>query len=200
MAGKSPPIKLTLLKKNKLKKIKMASHTLIEKLEKTIQNISDFPIEGIQFKDITPIFLDPKLYEEVIADLADFSRGKVDVVCGIESRGYLFGIAIAVALEVPFVLIRKKAKLPPPFVSEKYALEYGTAEIEMKTDQLKPGQRVLIHDDLLATGGTTEAAAKLVEKQGAKATQFSFLIGLKDLNGEKKLEQFNAEVYSILNY
>ena len=200
MAGKSPAIKLTLLKKNKLKKIKMASHTLIEKLEKTIQNISDFPIEGIQFKDITPIFLDPKLYEEVIADLADFSRGKVDVVCGIESRGYLFGIAIAVALEVPFVLIRKKAKLPPPFVSEKYALEYGTAEIEMKTDQLKPGQRVLIHDDLLATGGTTEAAAKLVEKQGAKATQFSFLIGLKDLNGEKKLEQFNAEVYSILNY
>lgn len=178
----------------------MASHTLIEKLEKTIQNIADFPIEGIQFKDITPIFLDPKLYEEVIADLADFSRGKVDVVCGIESRGYLFGIAIAVALEVPFVLIRKKGKLPPPFVSEKYALEYGTAEIEMKTDQLKPGQRVLIHDDLLATGGTTEAAAKLVEKQGAKATQFSFLIGLKDLNGEKKLEQFNAEVYSILNY
>ena len=178
----------------------MASHTLIEKLEKTIQNIPDFPIEGIQFKDITPIFLDPKLYEEVIADLADFSRGKVDVICGIESRGYLFGIAIAVALEVPFVLIRKKGKLPPPFVSEKYALEYGTAEIEMKTDQLKPGQRVLIHDDLLATGGTTEAAAKLVEKQGAKATQFSFLIGLKDLNGEKKLEQFNAEVYSILNY
>ena len=178
----------------------MASHTLIEKLEKTIQNIPDFPIEGIQFKDITPIFLDPKLYEEVIADLADFSRGKVDVVCGIESRGYLFGIAIAVALEVPFVLIRKKGKLPPPFVSEKYALEYGTAEIEMKTDQLKPGQRVLIHDDLLATGGTTEAAAKLVEKQGAKATQFSFLIGLKDLNGEKKLEQCNAEVYSILNY
>ena len=178
----------------------MASIELIEKLEKTIQNIPDFPLEGIQFKDITPIFLDPKLYEEVIADLADFSRGKVDVVCGIESRGYLFGIAIAVALEVPFVLIRKKGKLPPPFVSEKYALEYGTAEIEMKTDQLKPGQRVLIHDDLLATGGTTEAAAKLVEKQGAKATQFSFLIGLKDLNGEKKLEQFNAEVYSILNY
>ena len=178
----------------------MASIELIEKLEQTIQNIPDFPLEGIQFKDITPIFLDPKLYEEVIADLAKFSKGKVDVVCGIESRGYLFGIAIAVALEVPFVLIRKKGKLPPPFVSEKYDLEYGTAEIEMKTGQLKPGQRVLIHDDLLATGGTTEAAAKLVEKQGAKASQFSFLIGLIDLNGEKKLEQFNAEVYSILNY
>ncbi len=178
----------------------MASHTLIEKLEKTIENIPDFPIEGIQFKDITPIFLDPKLYEEVIEDLANFSRGKVDVVCGIESRGYLFGIAIAVALEVPFVLIRKKGKLPPPFVSEKYDLEYGSAEIEMRTNQILPGQRVLIHDDLLATGGTTEAAARLVEKQGAKASQFSFLIALKDLLGEDKLKQFNAEVYSILTY
>ena len=178
----------------------MASHTLIEKLEKTIQNISDFPIEGIQFKDITPIFLDPKLYEEVIADLADFSRGKVDVVCGIESRGYLFGIAIAVALEVPFVLIRKKGKLPPPFVSEKYDLEYGPAEIEMRTGQIKPGQRVLVHDDLLATGGTTEAAAKLIQKQGAKVAQFSFLIGLDELNGESRLQQFGAEIHSILHY
>lgn len=178
----------------------MASQELIIKLEQTIQNIPDFPIEGIQFKDITPIFLNPKLYEEVIADLVKFSKGKVDVVCGIESRGYLFGIAVAVALEVPFVLIRKKGKLPPPFISEKYDLEYGSAEIEMRTNQIQPGQRVLIHDDLLATGGTTEAAAKLVEKQGAKATQFSFLIALKDLMGEERLKQFNAEVYSILNY
>ncbi len=86
----------------------MATQDLIARLESTIQNIPDFPIEGIQFKDITPIFLNPKLYEDVIADLVEFSRGKVDVVCGIESRGYLFGIAIAVALEVPFILIRKK--------------------------------------------------------------------------------------------
>lgn len=178
----------------------MASADLINRLENTIENISDFPIEGIQFKDITPIFLDPKLYEDVIEDLAAFSRGKVDAVCGIESRGYLFGIAIAVALEVPFILIRKKGKLPPPFVGQKYDLEYGTAEIEMREGQLKPGQRVLIHDDLLATGGTTEAAAKLVEKQNGKVTQFSFLIGLKDLEGETKLQKFDAEVYSILNY
>ncbi len=178
----------------------MASIELIEKLEQTIQNIPDFPLEGIQFKDITPIFLDPKLYESVIDDLANFSRGKVDAVCGIESRGYLFGIAIAVALEVPFILIRKKGKLPPPFISEKYELEYGFAEIEMKEGQLKPGQRILVHDDLLATGGTTEAAAKLVEKQGAIVTQFSFLIGLKDLKKKKKLEKFNAEVYEILQY
>lgn len=178
----------------------MTNSELITQLESTIENVPDFPIPGIQFKDITPIFLNPKLYEGVIANLADFSRGKIDAVCGIESRGYLFGIAIALALDVPFVLIRKKGKLPPPFVAEKYDLEYGSAEIEMRTGQIKPGQRVLVHDDLLATGGTTEAAAKLVEKQGAKVTQFSFLIGLDELKGENRLQQFNAEIHSILHY
>ncbi len=178
----------------------MASAELINKLEETIENIPDFPIPGIQFKDISPIFLNPKLYEEVIADLAAFSKGKVDAVCGIESRGYLFGIAIAVALEVPFILIRKAGKLPPPVISEKYDLEYGSAVIETREGQIKPGQRVLIHDDLLATGGTTEAAAKLVEKQGATVAQFSFLIGLKDLKGDEKLKKFGAEVYHILGY
>lgn len=178
----------------------MTNPELIHQLENTIENIPDFPQPGIQFKDITPIFLDPKLYEDVIEDLANFSRGKVDAVCGIESRGYLFGIAIAVALEVPFILIRKKGKLPPPFVSQKYDLEYGSAEIEMRTGQLKPGQRILVHDDLLATGGTTEAAARLVEKQGAIVSQFSFLIGLNDLHGEERLKQFGAEIHSILQY
>lgn len=178
----------------------MASAELIKKLEETIENIPDFPIPGIQFKDISPIFLDPKLYEDVIADLAAFSKGKVDAVCGIESRGYLFGIAIAIALEVPFILIRKAGKLPPPVISEKYDLEYGSAIIETREGQIKQGQRILIHDDLLATGGTTEAAAKLVEKQGATVSQFSFLIGLKDLNGDEKLKKFGAEIYHILGY
>lgn len=178
----------------------MASKELIDRLNSTIENIPDFPKPGIQFKDITPVFLDPKLYEDVIADFAAFSKGKIDAVCGIESRGYLFGIAIAVALEVPFILIRKKGKLPPPFVGEKYDLEYGSSEIEMREGQLKPGQRVLIHDDLLATGGTTEAAARLVEKQGGKVAQFSFLIALEGLNGEEKLKKFGAETYSILSY
>lgn len=178
----------------------MSSADLIKKLEETIQNIPDFPKEGIQFKDISPVFLNPKLYEEIISDLAAFSKGKIDVVCGIESRGFLFGIAVAVALEVPFILIRKKGKLPPPYVVQKYELEYGTAEIEMKEGQLKPGQRVLVHDDLLATGGTTQAAAQLVEKQGGIVSQFSFLISLEDLNGKEKLNSFGAEVYSILKY
>ncbi|WP_295220874.1 adenine phosphoribosyltransferase [uncultured Chryseobacterium sp.] len=178
----------------------MASQELIRKLEDTIENIPDFPIPGIQFKDISPVFLDSKLYEEVIADLAAVSKGKVDAVCGIESRGYLFGIAIAVALEVPFILIRKAGKLPPPVISEQYDLEYGSAVIETRQGQIRSGQRILIHDDLLATGGTTEAAAKLVVKQGATVAQFSFLIGLKDLKGEEKLKKFNAEVYHILEY
>lgn len=176
------------------------NHQLIHELEQTIENVPDFPIPGIQFKDITPIFLNPNLYKDVIADLAEFSRGKVDAVCGIESRGYLFGIAIAVALDVPFVLIRKKGKLPPPFVGQQYDLEYGSAEIEMRTGQIKPGQRILIHDDLLATGGTTEAAALLVEKQGAIVSQFSFLISLKELAGEARLKKFDAEVHQILTY
>ncbi len=180
--------------------IKMNSDSLKEKLEKTIENIPDFPKAGIQFKDITPIFLDPSLYQDVIQDFVEFSKGKVDVVCGIESRGYLFGIAIAVALGVPFVLIRKKGKLPPPFVGQKYDLEYGSSEIEMKTGHIQTGQKVLIHDDLLATGGTTEAAALLIEKQGGVASQFSFLIGLKDLNGKQRLEKFGAEIHTILEY
>ena len=183
-----------------IKSIKKMNQQLIQDLENTIQNIPDFPKPGIQFKDITPIFLNPKLYEQGIADLANFSRGKIDAVCGIESRGYLFGIAIAVALDVPFILIRKKGKLPPPFVGQKYDLEYGSEEIEMRTGQIKPGQRILIHDDLLATGGTTEAAAHLVEKQGSIVSQFSFLIALKDLEGEKRLNKFNAEVHQILTY
>lgn len=173
---------------------------LIAKLEQTIENIPDFPKEGIQFKDITPVFLNPTLYEEVIAEFVKFSKGKVDAVCGIESRGYLFGIAIATALGVPFILIRKKGKLPPPVIGEKYDLEYGSSEIEMREGQLKKGQRVLIHDDLLATGGTTEAAAKLVQKQGAEVVQFSFLIGLKDLQGEEKLKNYGAEIFQMLQY
>lgn len=173
---------------------------MLEKLVQTIENISDFPKKGINFKDITPIFLNPELYEEVIAEFVKFSKGKVDVVCGIESRGYLFGIAIATALKVPFVLIRKKGKLPPPIIGEKYDLEYGSAEIEMRVGQLYQGQRVLIHDDLLATGGTTEAAARLVQKQGAIVSQFSFLIGLKDLKGAEKLNGFDAEIYQMLQY
>ncbi len=178
----------------------MNSQELIEKLNKTIIDIPDFPKPGIVFKDISPIFLNAELYKEIISNFAEFSRGKVDAVCGIESRGFLFGIAIAVELGVPFILVRKKGKLPPPFVSQKYDLEYGSSEIEMREGQLKPGDRVLIHDDLLATGGTTEATAKLIEKQGGIVSQFSFLIGLKALHGTEKLAPFHAEIHTVVDY
>lgn len=178
----------------------MNDTTFYQQLEETIENIPNFPKQGIQFKDITPIFAYPELYEEVIKRMAAFSKGKIDVVCGIESRGFLFGINIAARLNIPFVLIRKKGKLPPPTISESYDLEYGSAEIEMREGQIKAGQNVLIHDDLLATGGTTEAAAKLIEKQGANVTQFSFLITLEALKGDEKLKQFDAEIHTILEY
>lgn len=178
----------------------MTSENLAKQIKDTIHNIPDFPKKGIQFKDISPIFLFPELYKDIIREFSNFSRDKIDAVCGIESRGFLFGISIAVSLGVPFILVRKKGKLPPPFVAEKYELEYGFSEIEMKEGQLQKGQRVLIHDDLLATGGTTEAAARLVEKQGAVVSQFSFLVELDELKGREKLQKFGAELHSLVQY
>ncbi len=163
-----------------------------------LDTIKDFPKPGILFKDISPILMDPKLYSQIVKDFVQFSQGKIDIVCGIESRGFLFGIAIANALNVPFVLVRKKGKLPPPVISQSYDLEYGTSEIEVREGLIKPGQRVLIHDDLLATGGTAEAAAILIEKLGAKATQFSFLIGLQALNGKEKLLPYNNQIHECI--
>lgn len=177
---------------------------MISPLQKSIiahiDSVADFPKAGILFKDISPIFTNPDLYRKIIADFADYSRGKIDVVCGIESRGFLFGISIANALNIPFVMLRKKGKLPPPLLSQSYDLEYGSCEIEMKKGIIQPHHRVLIHDDLLATGGTAQAAAILVEKQGARVAQFSFLIGLKDLNGTEKLRLHSSEIYETLQF
>lgn len=178
----------------------MRQSELTTALEKVIENVPNFPKKGIQFKDISPIFQHPDLYKKAVQDLADFSKDKIDVVCGIESRGFLFGISVAMELNIPFVLIRKKGKLPPPVISQAYDLEYGSSALEMKVGQIFPGQRVLIHDDLLATGGTTEAAARLIQKQKATVAQFSFLISLEALKGQKKLEPFGAEILYLLSY
>lgn len=173
---------------------------LAKQIDQTIENIPDFPIAGVQFKDISPLFLNPELYKKVVKAFADFSRGKVDVVCGLESRGYLFGVSIAAELNVPFVLVRKKGKLPPPVIGQSYALEYGTAEIEMREGQIQPGKRVLIHDDLLATGGTAAAATHLIEKQGGIVAQYSFLIELFELQGRGKLKKEEVELLSLTGY
>lgn len=169
-------------------------------IDENIARVADFPKDGIQFKDITSLFQNPELVEKMVNAFADFSKGKVDAVCGIESRGFLFGSLIAQELKVPFVLVRKQGKLPPEIASESYELEYGNATIEVQSQYINKGQRFLIHDDVLATGGTAEATAKLIEKCGGKVSQFSFIADLKFLNGIKKLKTFTHEIQSLLTY
>ena len=174
--------------------------TLQEKINQTIVDVIDFPKEGIVYKDITPLFLNPELSDEIVDAFVEKAKGKVDIVCGIESRGFLYGIQIAQKLKVPFVLIRKAGKLPPPTISQSYDLEYGQATIEVNSNYIKDGARVLIHDDVLATGGTAEACAKLIEKCGGNVTQFSFIVDLTFLSGKEKLTPFTDDIVTLIEY
>lgn len=173
---------------------------LEEKIKKAIRDVEDFPKPGILFKDITPILLDPVLVGEVVDALAEDVRGKVDVVCAIESRGFFFGTLIAQRLGVPFIPIRKEGKLPGNTIAVNYDLEYGSATIELHKGHLQSGQRVLVHDDLIATGGTVAAAAELVLREGGKVAAFSFLVNLTFLNGAEKLNKYNADILALVNY
>lgn len=160
-------------------------------IEKAIRNIPDFPKPGIQFKDITPLLADARLFAGAIDLLTEkFKPGSVDAVVGIDARGFIFAAAAAVKLRAGFVPVRKKGKLPHQTHEQDYALEYGTATVAMHIDALKPGARVLLVDDLLATGGTAGAAATLVKKLNAEILEASFLIELKFLNGREKLQGF----------
>ena len=172
-----------------------------EKLKLTIRDVPDFPQPGILFKDITPIMMDPMLCRELVAHLYEtYKDQKIDAVAGIESRGFLLGFPLAMELGVPFVLIRKKGKLPYEKISYSYDLEYGSSTIEMHTDAVANSQRVLIHDDLLATGGSAEAAAMLIEKAGGVVAGFNFLVGLEFLGGEKKLRKFCDNITNLATY
>src|ERR1043166_1704667 len=160
-------------------------------LERAIRNIPDFPKQGIQFKDITPVLADSRLFSSSINLLTDaFKPGEVDAVVGIDARGFIFAAAAAVQLRAGFVPVRKKGKLPYQTHEQQYDLEYGTATVAVHVDALKPGSRVLLIDDLLATGGTAAAAAALVQKLGARILEISFLIELSFLHGRDKLKQF----------
>lgn len=172
---------------------------LIQKIESQIRIVEDFPTDGISFKDFSSIFQEPELSKEIIKQIADQVRGKVDVVCGIESRGFIFGFPLALELDLPFVMVRKKGKLPPPVVSVNYDLEYGSSCLEIVENQIPKGARVLIHDDVLATGGTAAATAKLIKNLNAEPTFFSFLIELNFLKGRDKLSDFN-EIHSLVSY
>src|SRR6201996_6967373 len=144
-------------------------------IERGIRNIPDFPKPGIQFKDITPVLADARLFAGSIDLLtANFKPGSVDAVVGIDARGFIFAAAAAVKLKAGFVPVRKKGKLPFTTIEQEYALEYGHATVAMHTDALKPGARVLLVDDLLATGGTAAAAAALVQKLGGKIVETVF--------------------------
>lgn len=175
--------------------------TVKEQVEKAIRDVPNFPKEGILFKDITPVLEDPVLSQVVIDEFVETCRDiKIDAVAGIESRGFLFGFPIAMALGVPFIMIRKKGKLPYETVSYKYDLEYGSAEIEMHVDTVKEGMNVLVHDDLLATGGTAIAGAELIKKQGATIAGFSFLVELGFLKGKEKLKEYSQNIVTITSY
>jgi adenine phosphoribosyltransferase len=168
-------------------------------LEKAIRNVPDFPKAGIQFKDITPVLSDAKLFSGSIDLLTEhFKPGDVDVVVGIDARGFIFASAAAVKLQAGFVPVRKKGKLPYLTHEQSYELEYGTATVAVHTDALKPGARVLLIDDLLATGGTAAAAAALVQRLGARILEISFLIELTFLGGRQKLKDY--PVRSLISY
>jgi len=165
-----------------------SSRITVAEIERAIRNVPDFPKPGIQFKDITPVLADAKLFAGAIDLLTErFKPGSVDAVVGIDARGFIFAAAAAVKLQAGFVPVRKKGKLPYQTIEQDYALEYGHATVAIHTDALKPGSRVLLVDDLLATGGTAAAAVALVKKLGGEILEAGFLIELKFLNGREKL-------------
>ena len=179
----------------------MNNMTLEQKVKSIIRDVPDFPKEGIVFKDITTLFKDAELIKQIHQDVCNKVKNlEIDAIAGIESRGFLLGPAVAMSLGLPFILIRKKGKLPYHTVSHKYDLEYGTAEIEMHTDAVTPGQKILIHDDLLATGGSASAAAELIEKQGGKIAGFNFLIELSFLAGRDILTSYSENITTLVDY
>ena len=168
-------------------------------LQDYVLTIPDFPEPGIMFRDITSILQDADGFQLAIDSLlALMGDSACDVIAGAESRGFIFGAPLAYALKKPFVLIRKKGKLPRETVSASYELEYGSAEIEMHADSIQPGQKVILVDDLIATVGTIAASAELIERMGGEVTKIIFLMELAGLEGRKKLEKY--DVASVITY
>ncbi len=175
--------------------------SLRDELALHIRAVPDFPIPGILFRDISPVFLHPGLVKASIGALAAPWVGEgISKVIGIDSRGFLLGPQVAGELGAGFVMVRKKGKLPPETVSVSYELEYGQAELESTRDALRPGDRVLIHDDLLATGGTAAAAASMVKDLGAEVAGFCFLVGLPGLDGQSRLTPYSERILTLIDF
>lgn len=169
--------------------------------KKYIADIPDFPEEGIIFRDVTPLLKDKTAYKESILAIAQWIKElnvDIDAVAGPEARGFIFGCPLAYEINAGFIPVRKPGKLPRETVSEEYALEYGTNEVQIHADSIKPGENVIIVDDLLATGGTVEATVKLIEKLGGHVAGIAFLIELEALKGRDKLEGYN--IFSLMKY
>jgi adenine phosphoribosyltransferase len=175
---------------------------LEQTLKSLLRDVVDFPKPGIVFKDITPLLANPPVRRLVVQAIADhFSKQRIDALAAVEARGFIFGMLIAQELNIPFVPIRKAGKLPYKKIHEDYALEYGVASIEMHEDALKPGARVLIHDDLLATGGTAAAAGNMIKRLHAEVAGFSFIINLAFLPGEEVLSnRFGPKPHYLISY
>ena len=168
-------------------------------LKDYVASIPDFPLEGILFRDITPLMADGEAFHYACEELIDYAK-KVgaQVVAGPESRGFIFGCPVAHEMKIGFVPVRKPNKLPRKTISYKYDLEYGSNELHMHADAIKPGQKVLIIDDLLATGGTVEATAKMIEELGGEVVGCAFLIELEGLGGREKLDKY--DVFTLMKY
>jgi adenine phosphoribosyltransferase len=172
-----------------------------QQIKSAVRDIPDFPKPGIIFKDITTILKDPMLCDAIVNAFADQLKDtRIDVIAGVESRGFLFGLTLATKLGVPFVPVRKAGKLPYTIKQKAYQLEYGTATIEMHTDAIEPGQHVLLHDDLLATGGTITAASELIQELGGVVCGFSFVVGLGFLNGRERIAPISDKIIVLAEY
>lgn len=175
--------------------------TLQERVRELIIDTPNFPIEGILFKDILPLFRHPELVKELVSELAkELREYKPTALAAMESRGFLLGMPLALELGIPFVCIRKKGKLPGAVTGISYALEYGNAEIEIQNLALAEGDRVILHDDVLATGGTAKAAAQLIENTGAQLVAFSFLMELNFLKGREIIGLNNAAIHTFAQF
>ena len=172
---------------------------MLDAVRAAIRDVPDFPRPGVIFKDITPVLANPQLFTEVIDALVDRWRGeRVQKIIGIESRGFVFAAPLAYALGAGLTIVRKPGKLPWRTIREAYALEYGEAVLELHEDAFHPGERVLVVDDVLATGGTAEAAGRLVGRQGAELLGYSFVVDLSFLGGSARLG--GAPVHALLRY
>lgn len=170
-------------------------------IKSLIRTIPNFPHEGIMFRDVTTLLKDAQGFKATVDLFIErYKDLEIDIIAGIESRGFITGAALAYALEKPFVPVRKKGKLPGETISQDYDLEYGTDTLEIHTDAIEEGQRVLLVDDLLATGGTAQGAIKLIEKIGGEVVLFSVIIDLPELSGRKKLEELNYKVDTLVEF